>query len=295
MRFLAKKRVANLYDCHVHTPFCGHAVGPMEDYATRGAMRGLRGVVFTCHSPFPLHPEPRIRMAEADLPLYIDQVAAIKESFAGRLEVLLGLECDYIPGVEDWLEKLRKQADFSLLLGSVHSQLSYYRERFKSGPVLESQRIYFQHLAQAAETGFFQILAHPDRIKYQSGGQWLLSGVMDDLLRCLDRIAASGVAMELNTAQPFGPLREFSPGPKILREIRKRGIPVTLGSDAHQAVRVGDRFEQALRELEKCGFTEVWIPGKSKLESVSISTASASLVADSVFGFIRRRRPSLPS
>lgn len=72
---------------------------------------------------------------------------------------------------------------------------------------------------------------------------------MDDIRRSLDRIAATGVAMEVNTSGLQKRVPEMNPLPDMLREMAVRGIPVTLGADAHVAGRVGANFLPALRLL----------------------------------------------
>lgn len=37
----------------MHTPLCKHAIGEPEEYAETAIQRGLKGIIFTCHSPMP--------------------------------------------------------------------------------------------------------------------------------------------------------------------------------------------------------------------------------------------------
>jgi histidinol-phosphatase (PHP family) len=80
---------------------------------------------------------------------------------------------------------------------------------------------------------------------------------MEDVCHCLDRIARAGVAMEFNTSGWRKPLPEPSPGPRILYEMARRRIPVTLGSDAHSPKRTGENFRKALRLLDAAGYRHV--------------------------------------
>ena len=90
----------NMYDSHMHTPLCKHARGPLSAYAEQAEKIGLRGITFTCHSPMPAGWDSALRMSLAQLPQYIDMVERTREDFAGRVEVRLGLESDYFPGLE---------------------------------------------------------------------------------------------------------------------------------------------------------------------------------------------------
>jgi histidinol-phosphatase (PHP family) len=119
------------------------------------------------------------------------------------------------------------------------------------------QKTYFQHLAQAAESGLFDTLSHPDLVKNEAPDEWDFARIRPDVERALDRIARTGVAMELNTSGLNKAFPEMNPGRDMLRLMAERGVPVVLGADAHRAERVADRFEEALWMLEAAGFREV--------------------------------------
>ena len=48
-------------------------------------------------------------------------LAATREAFDGEVDVRLGLESDFYPGVEPWLEKLHARVPLHHVLGSVHT------------------------------------------------------------------------------------------------------------------------------------------------------------------------------
>lgn len=270
-----------LYESHCHTPLCKHARGTPDDYAQVAEARGLRGLIVTCHCPLPDGISSGVRMGPDEYSVYMDMVAATRERFAGRVDIRLGLESDYFPGVEPWLEKLHARTPLHHVLGSVHPQVSDYRARYFRGDAFEYQQIYFDHLARAAETGLYDTLAHPDLVKNEAPLEWRFGRIQPFVERALDRIAKTGVAMELNTSGVNKSLPEMNPGAAMLRLIRERGIPMVLGADAHRPERVADGFLTALRQLEALGFKEVSFFLDRKRQTVAIETALASLnVAD---------------
>lgn len=246
-----------LFESHSHTPLCKHAVGDPTEYAAVAQGRGLRGLIVTCHNPMPGGFSADVRMREDQLDEYIDLVAQTRGQWDGRVEVRLGLEADYFEGHEAYLERQLASAPFHFVLGSVHPQIGAFRDRYWSGDPVEFQRVYFRLLAQAAETGLFDSIAHPDLIKNFTSDAWNPAMIMDDICRSLDRIAASGVAMELNTSGVNKTIPEMNPFPEMLVQMRSRGIPVTLGSDAHVPERVADGFENAMQLLARCGYSHV--------------------------------------
>ena len=249
---------ANMYDSHMHTTLCKHARGVPSDYAREAEKKGLRGITFTCHSPMPFGWNPGVRMSVNQLPQYVGMIAQTQEEFAGRVDVRLGMESDYMPGMEPWLEDLHKQADFSYILGSVHPQTKEYQAIYLEGASrLAYEKSYFENLANAAESGLFDCLSHPDIVKIAHPKQYDVSDHLDTIRRVLDRIARTGIAMELNTSGLNKPYPEMNPGLAILAEMAGRGIPVVLGSDSHDAYRVGADFDKALDKLKSVGYESV--------------------------------------
>lgn len=266
-----------LYESHCHTPLCKHATGSPSDYAAMAELRGLKGLVVTCHGPLPDNLGIDHRMAPHEFEEYVDAVARAREEFAGRVDVRLGLESDFVPGLEAWAEKLHARAPLHHVLGSVHMQMSFYKARFFTGDMFAYQQTYFDHLAQAAETGLYDTLSHPDLVKNESPSEWNFARIQPFIERALDRIAKTGVAMELNTSGLHKALPEMNPGPRMLALIRERGIPIVLGADAHRPGRVADHYEQALRMLDELGFETVNVFLDRKRHEVPIAAALASL------------------
>lgn len=245
------------YDNHMHTPLCKHAVGEPEEYAETAIARGLKGIIFTCHSPMPGDWWPAVRMHLDQLDEYLALVDRAARAYAGRLDIRVGMEMDFFPGLEDWVQRLIERCDFHHVLGSVHHFSPEYRRLFWKGDAAAFQRQYFTHLAESAETGLFDTLAHPDLVKNQDPDLYEFEALREHVAASLDRVAATGVAMELNTSGRLKALPQFNPGPEMLAMMRERKIPVVLGSDSHRPIRVGSDFEDALDAIEEAGYTEV--------------------------------------
>ena len=263
---------ANMYDSHMHTTLCKHSRGVPADYAKEAEKKGLRGITFTCHSPMPFGWNPGVRMSINQLPQYVDMIEQARDEFAGRVDVRLGMESDYMPGMESWLEDLHRKADFSYILGSVHPQTNEYQAIYLEGfSRLAYEKSYFENLANAAETGLFDCLSHPDIVKIVHPKQYDVADHLDTIRHALDRIARTGIAMELNTSGVNKPYPEMNPGMEILQEMAKLGIPAVLGSDSHEAYRVGADFDKALDKLESVGYESVsYFIGRQRRE-LSIS------------------------
>lgn len=266
-----------VYETHMHTPLCKHAEGAVGEYAAVAEARGLRGITVTCHNPMPDSYSEDTRMSLGQFPEYLRLVREAAEEWEGRVEVLLGMESDFVPGYEAWLRELHSSQPFHHILGSVHPHVKDYRDRYDTGDAVGFFRLYFEHLAQAAETGLFDTIAHPDIVKNIRPEFWDLEVLMPSIQAALDRIAKTGCAMEINTSGLLKTVPEMNPSSVILREMKERGIPVVVGADAHIPGRVADHYEEAYDLLEEAGYERVSFFYERKRRELPIAEARGSL------------------
>src|SRR6185436_3768122 len=106
-----------------------------------------------CHCPMPDGFWPHVRMSNAEFDEYVAMIDRCRVRFSGDLEVRLGIESDYFPGHEGWIEKLHQRAEFHHCLGSVHWQGPEYGELFDVRDPREFRGAYWKNLAASAEAG----------------------------------------------------------------------------------------------------------------------------------------------
>ncbi len=273
----ATKSGALYYDSHMHTPLCKHAWGEPEEYCAQGVKSGLKGIIFTCHCPMPDGFWQIVRMSESEFDLYVSLVQRAKAAYKNKLDVCLGIESEYFPGYEKYIEDLHKRADFDYCLGAVHWQAKEYLHRYEQGTIEGFRRTYFEHLAASAETGLYDCVAHPDLVKNYHPDSWCFAIIKNTVSTVLDRIAKTGVAMEMNTSGLNKSYSEMNPGNEMLRMMAERKIPIVLGSDSHRAPRVGEHFITALNNLSEAGFEEVSYFKKRQRIDLKISDVISSI------------------
>jgi len=247
-----------IVDYHIHTSRCGHARGTMEEYVLAARSRGLKEIGFADHIPMYWLPEKQrdseLAMSLGELPGYVEEVYFLREKYPDMV-IRLGIEADYIPGKETILNELLSRYAFDYVLGSVHyvdgwgfdnpSFISKYRE----WDIDELYRRYFRLVQQAALSGLFDVIAHPDLIKkfgYRPAGSLL--PVYEETAKIFKK---AGVCVEINMAGLRAPVGEIYPHPEFLRQCSKQGLKFSLGSDAHAPEQVGLGLEQALKLVDE--------------------------------------------
>ena len=190
-----------------------------------------------------------------DLDAYVDAVLRARER---GLPVKLGLEVDYVPGREDETRALLAPYPWDYLLGSVHFidglGVDGAPRLVDEVGVEETWRRYFETLGAAARSSLFDSLSHPDLAK-------VFGDRVDafDYAEIADAIAESSVAVEVSTGGLRKPVGELYPHPDFLAACRARGVPVTLGSDAHVPSLVGRDFDQARELLRSAGYETITV------------------------------------
>lgn len=254
-------------DSHLHTALCGHASGTPREYAQAALDAGLAGLCFTDHAPMPAWYDAPWRMRRDQLAQYVELIQGVQAEFAGRLEVRLGLEADFHPGTERYVERLLAAHDWDYVIGSVHYLGAWgfdnpeFEDEYAWRDLSEVYRDYYALVEGAARSGLFDAIGHLDLPK--KFGHTDPHG--DAALKALDVIGAHGLSLDFNTAGWRKPVAEAYPAPDLVRAAVLRGIPFVLGSDAHAPGEVGFRFLDAVRELHGAGARLVSYRGRGRL------------------------------
>jgi histidinol-phosphatase (PHP family) len=175
----------------------------------------------------------------------------------------LGIEADFVAGREDRMANLLDPHDWDYVVGAVHFLRDDALDMeewdvWRSGHPEKVWARYFETLGEAARTGMFDILAHPDLVKYWGPERPVPEGDLRRFYdRAMDGIADSDVAVEVSTAGLRKPAGEIYPAPAFLEMCLEAGRPVALSSDAHVPGDVGHRYDRALELLDSLGVTEV--------------------------------------
>jgi histidinol-phosphatase (PHP family) len=179
-------------------------------------------------------------------------------------DLRLGIEMDFVPGREDRIANVLDRCEWDYVVGSVHflRDHSVDAEDYSIWGTGESPeriwRRYFETVAEAARSGLYDIMAHPDLVKVWGRAAPIPDG---DLRRyyepAVEAFADSGVAVELSTAGWRKPVGEQYPSAAFLEMLVDAGCPIALSSDAHVPDQLGFEYERALEVLESVGVREI--------------------------------------
>ena len=247
---------------HTHTTWCDGKDTP-EAMARAACEKGFAELGFSSHVSFPEGGEfvldPR-RGGD-----YAADVRRVKDLFAGRLEIRLGAEADYIPGVTAPERERYRDLGLEYLIGSIHYVVAPdgarvpvdhtprlladgVRDHF-GGRAEDFVRAYFRQQREMVSRFDFDIVGHLDLVRkfnlkhpyFDETDGWYL----EELAATADAVAASGKLAEVNTgAISRGWLDDAYPSAAFRDLLRARGVPFVLSSDAHAAESVDCAFDR---------------------------------------------------
>ena len=91
-----------LKNYHSHTARCGHAWGTDDEFILAAIDAGFTTLGISEHSPWPFvdgyqEIDARQRITVEQLDDYLADMQALKEKYRDRIEIRIGLECEYFP------------------------------------------------------------------------------------------------------------------------------------------------------------------------------------------------------
>jgi len=262
----------------MHTPRCNHAVGTIMEYAQAAVEAGLTEIGMSDHSPMPGGFDKAWRMDRSELDGYISEVEQAREAFSGRLTIRFGLEADFHPGTESYVEDMITAFNWDYIIGSVHYIDDWGFDNPDCLHIWDTWKIedayiaYFDLVAASAATGMFDIIGHPDLIKkfgHRADNNCQAVKTAEETM--LKAVLKSGAALEISSAGLRKPVAEIYPHKRIVSHAAELGIPFSFGSDAHSPAEVGHGMDQCLGELASFGVTEIASFKSRKMNMVSIT------------------------
>ena len=250
-------------DGHVHTVYCHHAVGDMEDYVVAAIGKGLTKIVFLEHMEEGIDSSRVTWLTEDDFELYFAEGLRLKSKYADQLSIGLGVEVGFNPAqIDALLDRLsRRKWDsigismhfFKIDDSEAHINLVSKREpRLTSLSLKEAEAIereYYRYLLQAVELLPGTVLCHIDGVFRHYLLRQKLEQPWELIDTLLEKVADKKIALEVNTSG-LAIRNEIFPCERILRKALSLQISLVAGSDAHRPEDIGNGFENLNDYLE---------------------------------------------
>lgn len=260
---------------HTHSNLCDGA-DTLEDMAEAGFKAGLRILGFSghCYTAY----DESYCMTKAGTEEYMNRISALKEKYAGQMNILCGIEQDF--GSDEPVDA------YDYVIGSVHAIFpkadensesfhGYDRSRyfyidwdmdciheaiekdFGGDPYAFIER-YYETVALLPEATHCNIIGHFDLItKFIEEESWFDENhprYIKASSDALDTLLEKGMIFEINTgAIARGKRKVPYPSERLLRRIGEKGGRVVVNSDSHSTGSITCAFEEAYALAEKCG------------------------------------------
>ncbi len=254
---------------HSHTEFCdGRAT--MAEIAKAALNAGFEVWGTSPHSPICCPSGANMKDKEVDN--YIKESNLLKETYEKRMQILTGMEIDYIS------EEFGPHTDYfqslplDYRIGSVHfvktkegkpvdvdgqyERFLKYLEIEYGGDLRYVVETYFSSELDMLEMGGFDILAHLDKIGDNGSHaqpkledqDWYADLVEQVILKAVEK----DVIIEINTKK-YETGKRFFPSERWWPLLKKYGAKLVISTDAHFPEKVGSGYKEAFDLLCKLG------------------------------------------
>lgn len=274
-------------DYHIHTYYSDDSTYPMEQVVKDAISKGITDLCFTDHVDYgikedtdKLSPEqrqelklkiqnPNVPQYNVDYPAYVAEYQDLKEKYADKINLKLGMEFGLQIHTIPQYQKLFNSYPFDFIIMSCHQveNKEFWTQEFQQGRSQDeyNQRYYDEILAQVKNYHDYSVLGHLDLIaRYDKAGIYPCAKIQDKIAEILKIVIADGKGIELNTSSVRYKIhnaqgeQELTPSREILALYKELGGRIiTVGSDSHKPEHLGAYITEQRQELLKLGFKEI--------------------------------------
>ena len=217
-------------DYHVHSHFSEDTDFPMELEIQKAIKLGMDELCFTEHSDYDV---PTV--VNCDYDAYFEEMEKMKDKYKGQITLKTGIEFGIQTHTTKAYEETFRQYPFDFVIFSCHQveNKEYWRQEPQEGKTqLEYNRRYYQEILDVVKVyKDYSILGH------------------------------------LDTSSRAYKLKSLMPSKEILKLYHDMGGKIiTIGSDAHNADRIGDCVMESQKILKDIGFDGIYTFEKMKPE-----------------------------
>lgn len=250
-------------DFHMHTLFSSDSKADVRSMLDSAIEKGMERVCITDHWEEDYPKEYEETEFHFDKTGYVKELERLREEYAGKLDVRIGVEIGMQPHLGSFYKKEISRYPYDFVIGSVHlveRKDPYFNEWWKEYEDEQMYRKAFDETIRNLEQfEDFDVLGHIDYIvrygrrQAEAYSYERFHEILDEILK---KVIVSGKGIELNTAGWKYGLDFCHPHPDVLKRYKELGGEIiTVGSDAHKPEHVAYDFKKAAEVLQSCGFT----------------------------------------
>lgn len=259
MEFLQKEAFM-LCDTHLHSSFSSDSLTDPNLIIEKAIELEMPAICFTdhCDLDYPGNPD----LFQLDFPNYFSTLMELKEIYASKINVLIGVEMGLQPHLEKQINSLLQSYSFDYVIGSTHTvngKDPAFPSFYEQGSVHERLHEYFTTiLSNLNACKNFDSCGHLDyAVRYcpQKDAQFQLDYHQETIDEILYFLIKHQKSLEVNTGGYRCGLNRSNPGKSILkRYFALGGSQLTIGSDAHTIPYLGAEFARTKEQLKEIGF-----------------------------------------
>lgn len=250
---------------HTHTQRCMHAIGNDEEYVLSAIKAGFDELGFSDHSPWKYDTNfvSGMRMPLSQFDDYYESISHLKEKYADKISVKIGLECEYFEKYMPWLENFIQEKKLDYIIFGNHYYQSdehgiYYGRAVRQERYMKA---YVDDCIAGMKTGLYSYLAHPDLFMrcYDRWNDYLQS----ESYRLCKAAKELNVPLEYNLAgalynECYGTKNGY-PNIDFFKVAAEIGNDVIIGLDAHDNEDIEKEwyYEDAVRVLDDLGIRRI--------------------------------------
>ena len=261
---------------HAHTTFCDGKATP-EEMVKAAIERGMEAIALTAHAAWPFATE--WHLSPKDYGAYLAEARRLKSEYAGRIDVWVGFEADYLAGLTAPDPSTYAPVDPEFLIGSVHyvtkgasplagspwsidaptAEVARGLESAYGGNAKKAVKAYYETVREMVATCSFDALGHVDVIRKRNGELRFFdedaSWYRAELRKTARVIARAGVVVEINTGGiARGAIDDVYPSRDMLRFLAREGVPITVSSDSHNTRDIDCAYDRAYEAAREAGY-----------------------------------------
>ena len=242
-------------DGHVHTRFCHHASGEMEEYVVAAIGKGLEELIFLEHLECGIRYPDDTWLSEEDFTAYHREGQRLQQVYRDRLRIGIGVEVGYnpkqVPEILAFLQRYtwdRVGISFHYYEIDDHHYNVVSRRKGNLEPLgcHGVERVisdYFATLLEAVELLPGTVLCHLDAVLRHHPEVHFTGAHQRQIGDIFQGMLGKGMALEVNTSG-FSHRGEQYPVRSLIDEAVALGVPLVAGSDAHRPSEVGRFFDR---------------------------------------------------